>query len=106
MSTYVYILTDSNRKNLHVGITTELIHAVAAHRELTTLLSGTLPVASRLIYHEAHASQTAALARFNELNRYTRMQKERLIRRQNPNWINLSQTPPTVVNSRVRAIAV
>ncbi|WP_353184541.1 GIY-YIG nuclease family protein [Parapedobacter lycopersici] len=105
MSTYVYILTDSNRKCLHVGMTTDLCQAAAAYRELTALFSDTGSTVSRLVYHEAHPTETAALTRFNELSRYTRMQKERLIRRYNPNWISLSRTATFSVTRRHRAIA-
>ena len=90
MNTYIYIFTDSNRTSLHVGLS-EANQETAPH--VHNLLSGfskdplsTLP---RVVYKESLASEEIARKRFEELSRYTRMQKERLIRRHNPNWMNL-----------------
>lgn len=105
MHHFVYILTDSNRKHLHVGMADNLSRAVAAYRALTTLFSQTDATVPRLVYREAHPSETAALARFHELSRYTRMQKERLIRRYNPNWVNLSRATLLATNRRSRTVA-
>lgn len=92
MDTYVYILTDCNRKYLHVGMTDDLHRAAATYKELRELFFDAETSASRLVYHEAFLSEEEALLRFTELSRYTRMQKERLIRRYNPNWLNLKPT--------------
>lgn len=89
MDTYVYILTDCNRKCLHVGMTDDLNQATATYKELRELFFETETSASRLVYHEALPSEEAALRRFTELSNYTRMQKEKLIRRCNPNWVDL-----------------
>lgn len=93
MENYIYILTDSNRSFLHVGMTDNLQEATRTHRELTRLFFNTQSNASRLVYHEALPSDSAALLRFKEVSGYTRMQKERLIRRYNPNWLDLGIAP-------------
>ncbi|WP_262249505.1 GIY-YIG nuclease family protein [Parapedobacter soli] len=92
MSSYVYILTDSNRNCLHVGMTDDLRKAAETYRELTGLFFDAYSTVSRLVYHETLPSNETALRRFNELSHYTRMQKERLIRRRNPNWLDLGAT--------------
>jgi len=89
MDNYVYILTDSNRRCLHVGMTDNLYNAANTYQELTELFFGGSPKVSRLVYHEVHPSPETALSRFTELSGYTRMQKEKLIRKHNPNWVNL-----------------
>jgi len=89
MNNYIYILTDSNRNCLHVGMTDNLPQAAKTYRELTGLFSDAGANVSRLVYYETLPDNPAALRRFNEVSRYTRMQKERLIRRRNPNWLNL-----------------
>ncbi len=95
MNNYIYILTDSNRNCLHVGMTDDLEKAVGPYRELTGLFFDAFSNVSRLVYHETLANDADALRRFKELSHYTRMQKERLIRRTNPNWLDLSVTRPT-----------
>lgn len=89
MSYYVYILTDCNRTCLHVGMTDDLSKAINTYQEITGLFFDPRSKISRLVYHEALPSETIALRKFKELSSYTRMQKERLIRRYNPNWVDL-----------------
>ena len=103
MNNYIYILTDSNRNCLHVGMTDDLQHAVKTHQELKGLFFDVHSGVSRLVYHETLPGSTEALRRFNELSRYTRMQKERLIRRRNPNWLDLgvAQTTTYIAPSRL-----
>lgn len=93
MNTYIYILTDSNRNCLHVGMTDDLQQAAKTYRTLNGLFFDAASRASRLVYHEAFSDEAEALRRFKELSRYTRMQKERLIRRRNPNWLTLEIGP-------------
>jgi|SRR5690606_2400632 len=100
--TYIYILTDSNRRCLHVGMAGDLSHATAAYKELRDLFFDSDTYATRLVYYEAFPTEEAALFRFNELSGYTRMQKERLIRRHNPNWIDLLPTKPIRLARRDR----
>ena len=93
MNHYIHILTDSNRSCLHVGITDNLQHVARTPREPNSLMLDGASNASRLVYHEVYSDEMKALKRLNELSRYTRMQKERLIRRRNPNWLNLGSDP-------------
>lgn len=97
MQHHIYILTDINRKSLHVGTAADLNEAIKTYREMYTLFFDAGAQISRLVYKETHASEEAALQRFDELRNYTRMQKERLIRRHNPDWVDMSlvrrQTP-------------
>ncbi|MFC3196225.1 GIY-YIG nuclease family protein [Parapedobacter deserti] len=89
MLTYVYILTDSNRSNLHVGMTDNLQKVAGTFQKMTGLLpEGDLRI-FRLVYHESFSSEEFALRRFREMSTYTRMQKERLIRKSNPNWLDV-----------------
>ena len=89
MNNYIYILTDSNRNCLHVGMTNDLHKAKNTYNELPGLFFDACSKVSRLVYHEALPSEAVALRRFKELSGYTRMQKERLIRKGNPNWLDL-----------------
>lgn len=94
MNNYVYIITDSNRRCLHVGMTDNLYNATNTYQELTELFFEDSSKVTRLVYHEGHPSAEMALSRFTELSTYTRMQKEKLIRRSNPNWVSLMPSSP------------
>ena len=45
---------------------------------------------SRLIYFEEFKTEAQALGRFKLISRFTRMQKERLVRSCNPDWVDLT----------------
>lgn len=84
MKYYILILTDNNRNTLNVSMLNENeIYGVVGRQ--------------RLIYQEIHESLGAAKSRLQELQGYTRMQKERIIRRSNPNWVNLMR--PSLKNA-------
>ncbi len=109
MSNYIYMLTDCNRTCLHVGMTDDLNKAATTYKELSGLFFDACSKVSRLVYHETFPTEAAALRRFKELSTYTRMQKERLIRKYNPNWtdLGLARTlhvlrPTDLSNTRLR----
>lgn len=97
MGKYIYILTDRNRACLHVGMTDNLNNAINTYREMPGLFFDACSKVSRLVYHESGLSEEAAIRRFKELSNYTRMQKERLIRRYNPDWVDLGLIKPLTV---------
>lgn len=96
----VLIITDNNRNVLNI----KAIDLNETTEESVLTLSH-----PRLIYQETFENVEQALARKAELESYTRMQKERIIRRCNPNWVNLVRTSIKNeylhVNSQYRSIA-
>jgi len=90
MYTYIYILTDCNRTCLHVSMANDLNEAANTSKSLSKYFVDSCSKVSRVVYYELLTCEEMAIKRFQELSRYTRMQKERLIRKHNPNWINLS----------------
>jgi len=96
MSTLVYIATDSNRSVLLVGISDNPEKIRRAEQGLPGFGGTPWTPAHRWVYYEAYPTAEAAQRRQAELSRYTRMQKERLIRRQNPNWLSLNPSMGTV----------
>lgn len=91
MQTYtVYIATDSNRTYLEVGYCTNLIHRSQAIQDDTTILFGNSPKLTNVVYTATFEELEQAKAYYNSLKKYTRMQREKLIRLKNPNWLNLS----------------
>jgi len=90
MKNFVYILTDSNRRCLHVGLTDDLLGTVAFYKEHKKLFFDAGHLVSRLVYFEEFVVEESAINRFNTLATYTRTQKERLIRIANKDWHDLS----------------
>ena len=79
MAYYINILTDNNRTGFHICLGDQMVST-------TNNLNY-----SRLVYQEIHESETAAWSRLEELRCYTRMQTERIIRKNNPDWLDLSR---------------
>ncbi|HUH18392.1 GIY-YIG nuclease family protein [Albibacterium sp.] len=98
MKQFIYILTDSNRKNLHVGLTHDLAYTMNYYKEMHSLFFDGNKKVSRLVYFEELGSLELALKRFKEVSIFTRIQKEKLIRLNNNNWNDLSIQPYATVS--------
>ena len=102
----LFILTDCNRKTLHLGVTSTLSQEIQRLKEYYSLFMDASSILGRLVYQESFASEQAALDRYKQYMQFTRMQSERLIRRQNPNWLDQYQNSSenrssvTIKNSR------
>ncbi|GAA4789051.1 GIY-YIG nuclease family protein [Olivibacter ginsenosidimutans] len=90
MKHFVYILTDCNRKHLHVGLTDHLLETVAFYKQHKQLFFDAANKVSRLVYFEEFNAEEPAISRFHILASFTRSQKERLIRASNKDWRDLS----------------
>lgn len=90
---YTYIATDANRRYLQAGLTTSLN---GTQQEISQGNPALFPFAvlNRMVLVEAFDSMQAAEKRLSELNGMCRLVKERLIRKQNPNWLSLNLTLP------------
>lgn len=86
----VYITSDANRIYLEAGycqdISLQLFELQQAHGRFMT----TSPKFSRIVHVEEFENYEAAQKRKLELNSFTKMQKERIIRRYNPNWLSIT----------------
>lgn len=90
-SVYVYFTTDVNRTRIEVAFTESLL-ILAKNINNTSLSRFNLPGAKqRVVYYEKYAQIESASQRVRELSFMTKTQKEKLIRRQNANWTDLSQ---------------
>ena len=87
---FVYLVTDRNRTCIHVGMSTDLIKTMSFYRQMPNLFFDAGQQLTRLVYFEELSSEAAALERFNLTNKFTRIQKHRLIRSVNPDWIDLT----------------
>lgn len=90
MKKFVYIVTDRNRTSLHVGMSSDLIKTLDFYKTMPSLFFDTATQLTRLVYFEEFKTEEQALSRFKLISRFTRMQKERLVRSCNPDWIDLT----------------
>ena len=90
MKKFVYIVTDRNRTSMHVGMSSDLIKTLDFYKQMPNLFFDNGQQLTRLVYFEEFKTEAQALARFKQISRFTRMQKERLVRSCNPDWIDLT----------------
>ncbi len=90
MKRYVFIVTDRNRSSMHVGMSTDLLKTVGFYRQMPNLFFDSAQQLTRLIYFEEMRTEEAALQRFNLISKFTRAQKEKMVRSVNPDWLDLS----------------
>lgn len=90
MKKFVYIVTDRNRTTLHTGMSADLIKTLEFYRQMPSLFFDQTQQLNRLVYFEEFKTEAQALSRFKVVSRFTRMQKERLVRSCNPDWIDLT----------------
>lgn len=87
---YVYILTNSRRTVLYVGVTSELDRRVWKHKTkfYPNSFSGRYNV-DRLVYYEEYNTMMEAIFREKQLKSGSRKRKEALINSINPKWEEL-----------------
>jgi putative endonuclease len=118
MKRFIYIITDRNRNNLHVGLSSDLVKTLKFYSEMPTLFFDSAQQLNRLVYFEEINSEEMAMERFKQVSTYTRPQKEKMIRPVNPDWVDLTsglnyensirtrhQMRPSVSSSRKAAIS-
>lgn len=90
MKRFIYIITDRNRNNLHVGLCSDLLKTLEFYRQMPTLFFDNSKQLNRLVYFEEINNEEQAMERFKTVSTYTRPQKEKMIRPVNPDWIDLT----------------
>lgn len=90
MKRFIYIITDRNRNNLHVGLCSDLLKTLDFYRQMPTLFFDSAQQLNRLVYFEEINTEEQAMERFKNVSTYTRAQKEKMIRPVNPNWVDLT----------------
>ncbi|SKB97343.1 putative endonuclease [Sphingobacterium nematocida] len=94
----IYIATDPNRVYVEAGYTQDLMTQSSNLQFHSIHSSGRSPKFNRIVHVEEFSSFDAAQKRLIELTHFTRMQKERLIRRHNPNWLNINPLNTNMAN--------
>ena len=90
MKRYIYIITDRNRNNLHVGLCSDLLKTLQFYRQMPTLFFDSAQQLNRLVYFEEINNEDQAMERFKFVSTFTRPQKEKMIRAVNPDWVDLT----------------
>lgn len=90
MKKFVYIVTDRNRSCMHVGMSSDLMKTLEFYKQMPNLFFDNGKQLTRLVYFEEFKTEEQALVRFKLISRFTRAQKERLVRSCNPDWIDLT----------------
>ena len=90
MKRFIYIITDRNRNNLHVGLCSDLVKTLDFYKQMPTLFFDNSQQLNRLVYFEEIKTEEQAMERFKTVSTYTRPQKEKMIRPVNPDWIDLT----------------
>jgi len=102
MKHYIYIITDRNRTNLHVGLCTDMIKTLQFYCDMPTLFFDKAQQLNRLVYFEEMNTEEQSMERFKTMSTFTRAQKEKMIRSVNPDWIDLTIGLKAESNMRVR----
>src|SRR6201996_2260817 len=90
MKRFIYIITDRNRNNLHVGLCSDLLKTLNFYKDMPTLFFDSSQQLNRLVYFEEINTEEQAMERFKQVSTFTRPQKEKMIRPGNPDWVDLT----------------
>ena len=91
MQYYVYILSNWNNKVLYISITSNPERRLYEHKmKLADGFTKRYNV-NKLVYYECTCDVEAAITREKQLKGWTRSQKDTLINRENPQWLDLSE---------------
>ena len=104
MKRFIYIITDRNRNNLHVGLCSDILKTLNFYREMPTLFFDTAQQLNRLVYFEEINTEEQAMERFKFVSTFTRPQKEKMIRSVNPDWVDLTIGLNFEQNARTRSM--
>jgi putative endonuclease len=86
----IYILTNSTKTTLYVGVTSNLLSRIIEHKEKKYPFSFSARYnLNKLVYYEAFNSITEAISREKQLKGGSRSNKIDLIKTLNPNWVDL-----------------
>ena len=86
---YVYILASKQNGTLYIGVTSNLIKRIWAHKE--SLADGFTKKynVKKLVYYEQHQNSESAIRKEKRLKEWKRRWKLELIEKFNPEWNDL-----------------
>jgi putative endonuclease len=86
---YVYILSSKRNGTLYTGVTSDIAKRVYEHKN--GFVEGFTKKYSihNLVWYEMHEPAESAINRENQIKKWKRVWKLKLIEKENPNWIDL-----------------
>ena len=93
MQYYVYIMSNNQNNVIYTGVTNDLIRRVYEHKNHLDKGSFTARYnVDKLVYFEISSDIEAAIAREKQIKGWSRKNKNKLIERKNPNWIDIYES--------------
>jgi len=86
---YIYILSNKTATTLYIGVTHNLVRRVWEHKQKVVKGFTNKYHLDKLVYYEICEDRTYAIEREKQLKKWNRSWKEDLIRKQNPEWLDL-----------------
>lgn len=87
---FIVITSDANRYTLKTAYCQDVdSYLLQLNLANNLTISYSSPHRNRIVYIEGFSTREEAEQRRNQINLYTKMQKEKLIRRKNPNWLSI-----------------
>ena len=90
MQYYVYILSNDHNNVIYTGVTNDLVRRVYEHKHHLDKGSFTARYnVEKLVYYEVTNDVESAIEREKQIKGWNRKNKNKLVERKNPNWIDL-----------------
>ena len=90
MNYYVYILSNTHKNVIYVGITNDLVKRIYEHKSHLDKHSFTARYnVENLVYYEVTTNVEAAIEREKQIKSWNRKRKNQLIESMNPDWVDL-----------------
>jgi putative endonuclease len=89
MAYYVYILASKKHGALYLGVTNDIVRRGYEHRTKAVGGFAARYGIDKLVWFEIYDDAITAIARENELKKWRRDWKIRLIEEENPGWVDL-----------------
>lgn len=87
----VYILTNRRNGTLYIGVTSNLPQRLQEHKDRTVEGFTKKYGLHLLVYYEVHADMRTAVTREQQMKKWNRRWKVRLIESMNPEWRDLTE---------------
>ncbi len=88
---YVYILTNYNQSTFYTGVTSDLIKRAYEHQNKVVEGFSAKYNLDIVVYYEIHGDIENAIKREKQIKRYSKISKINLIKKENPEFKDLSQ---------------
>ncbi len=88
----IYIMANQPHGTLYTGVTSDLIKRVYQHKNAHTLGFTQRCTCKYLVYYELIDDMFSAITREKQLKNGSRQKKLDLIKKMNPNWIDLFES--------------